>query len=127
MKKRMLIFGLLGPALGYLVLFALTLSVVGLDVKFRLIDLAAFYLLVLIPFSVCVFVDLHLQNQWWWERIAAASIAQFIVSYVVMLIVLPAVVFLVAGNLWFGLVGAIPAAICSWLANRITESENARP
>jgi hypothetical protein len=119
MKKRLLIFGLLGPALGYLVLWGLIRSESAVSVKLDWLFLALMYALQFIPLCVCGFVDFHLQDQWRWERLVAAVIAGFLTHMAMVIIVFTPAAFFAFSR--FSLVGVVPAVICSWLSDNFGE------
>jgi hypothetical protein len=74
------------------------------------------YVLQFIPLCVCALVDFHLQDQWWWERLVAAGIAGFLThAAMVIIFFTPAALFPFSK---FGLVGIVPAVICSWPSNK---------
>ena len=83
-KKRLLIFGLLGPALGFLVLWVLIRTSAGSATKDIWIAIPAVYAFELMPFCVCALVDLHLENQARWERFAAVAATGFVTSCAVL-------------------------------------------
>jgi hypothetical protein len=114
-KKRLLIFGLLGPALGFLVLWVLTRASAGSATKDIWIAIPAVYAFELMPFCVCALVDLHLEYQARWERLAAVAVTGFVTTCAVLL--MPGFLGTKLYVLQFGLVGAIPAAICSAAAH----------
>lgn len=120
MKNRVLIFALLGPAISCVVLaalsgdfpsfFASSDAFVAVPIVFG-VELA--------PFLLCALIDFFLEEARWWERLVVAAIAGFATVFMAAWMVGD-----VAQHSWnswtvqIGLIGAIPAMACSWLAGR---------
>src|SRR4051812_6635123 len=107
MKQRFLIFCLLGPALSCLVLAALDRSFV----EFWFVAAPIAMVVVLAPLLLCALIDLFFEEARLWERLVTATIAGFTLTFIAAWVI---------GATWqdirtlqVGLVGAIPAVICS--------------
>lgn len=114
-KSRILIFGLLGPAMSCVVLAILSEGF-G-DAAFVVVPVVL--VVELAPFLICALIDFLFEEVRWWERLVVAAIAGFVTTFVAALMI---------GNitqdirtLQIGLIGAIPAVVCSWLA-QVTRS-----
>jgi len=120
--KRFLIFALLGPLLGFVTFFWVLLQI--FDWVLGAPSTADIYQVVLIPMSYAIGIvpaliaglfDHALRNASW--RILWTTLFGYLVAF------LPIVSSLVMGYvhgpyvLIFGLVGAIPAAVASWLSS----------
>jgi hypothetical protein len=109
--KRFLIFSILVPPLA-LVIFNAPDVVMHHD--FKLLDLMTFgltYTILIIPAWLLAIVD------WKFRSFAGTTIAGAAIAYLAALII--GFPFLDSGStLMIGLIGAIPAAVCSWLSNK---------
>ncbi|TWA90340.1 hypothetical protein [Bradyrhizobium stylosanthis] len=104
--KRLLIFGLLGPALTYL----------SMDLATRTAarwwwPQPAIYLVVLVPLLLTGFADRSLRNARLWERLVSAGFVGFVTSGLAC-----ALAYRDLGALMFGFRAAIPAIACSLVA-----------
>ena len=130
--KRFVIFMLIGPAVGFAV-FLLRQWLAG---KFVGWEAAAFqlpitYLFAILPSLVMWFVDSLLFDKIRpWRRIVTLASVGYGASIVMLLIWSPVRVHL-PQLLIFGLVGAVQAAVCSWLVgvdgSAWTSSQSAEP
>ena len=120
MKRRLLTFGLLGPISGYLVFLALSgdhAALVGRSVG---LVMPLVFAVETVPFLICAIVDFFLENVRWWERVAVALVLGFLLTFFAVFALLPAATSTDWRLLPLGFVGAIPAAICSWLIRRMS-------
>jgi hypothetical protein len=116
MIKRVAIFGVLGPALGYLV-SALSVpsgAYLGMSTKATVIGII---LIELIPMLLCGLIDFYLREHLWWKRLGAVAAAGFVMVGLTPLVFFSRLNLVLASLHGFGIMGAIPAAICSWLSN----------
>ena len=130
--KRFVIFMLIGPAVGFAV-FLLRQSLTG---KFVGWEAAAFqlpitYLFASLPSLVMWFADWLLFDKMHpWRRIVTLASVGYAASIVMLLVWSPAQVHL-PQLLTFGFVGAVQAAVCSWLVgvdgSAWTSSQSAEP
>ena len=121
--KRLLIFGAIAPPLGFVVAFWVMLQIANwlagspttFDVA-QIMMLPTIYLVGLIPALLAAWFDHALAKHNVAYRIALTALFGYAISY------LP-----LAGVYWvgfahgpevllFGLIGAVPSAVCSWLA-----------
>ena len=114
--KRFLIFALLFPGIALVVFFALLSMAVGVfpDNPQALFVVGWGYVVGVVPALVCAVVDLLLRK----TRIPAV-IGTTLVGYGIAILA-ALMIFdwgLIGKILAFGLIGAIPAAVCSWLSN----------
>jgi FtsH-binding integral membrane protein len=114
--RRFLIFGLLGPAATYL----------SIDLATRTAERwwwpqPPIYVVELLPFLVCAFVDRAMKDARAWERLVLAGVSAILLSGL-------ASAFAYGGlAAWvFGLYAAIPGAACSLLATA-TDIEDTTP
>jgi hypothetical protein len=126
--KRFLIYALLGPPVGFAVLIVMTALLTPRmrgtpdNALFGAVALAipAAYLVGLLPAMIVAVVDLLLSKRKLalWPRICACTAAGYIVTMLGTygFRLPPNGRFLLFGL--FGLVGAIPAALCAWLSGR---------
>jgi hypothetical protein len=110
MKRRILIFSLLGPALSCLVLAALDRSFLNLWVIAAPITVVV----VLAPLLLCALIDLSLEEARLSERLVTMAISGFMLTFIATWMIGATSQNIRA--LQVGLVGAIPAVICSWLS-----------
>ena len=118
--RRVLVFGLLGPAASYLSFCFLT----GWHARWG--DLPLAYGIEVIPFLLCALIDFWLDEAPLWERFVVAGIAGFLGSAVAVSV---AAITLFHGNIAFAVLGfcaAIPAAVCS-LLSAVTDFGDAAP
>jgi hypothetical protein len=121
--KRILTYICLGPPLGLGVLFLVLLVVepgtrsdvvLGLALPFFLLPYA--YLAGIVPALIVCAIDWLLAKRLeLWPKVAVCTVVGYVATVVGMfgIHVIPSVKVAL-----FGMVGAIPAAICSWLSNR---------
>jgi hypothetical protein len=119
MKKRLLIFSLLGPALSFAALLTTSSYLPGSVIAFSFRGLATHYLLALAPFGLSAYLDFKLENYHWWVRAAVVAVVAPILQTLLLLVISP-VFFLFITTFAF-LIG-MPATICSLLANISKES-----
>ena len=121
--KRLLIFGAIAPPLGFVVAFWVMLQIAnwlaGSPITFdvaQIMMLPTIYLVGLTPALLAAWFDHVLAKRNVAYRIALTALFGYAISY------LP-----LAGVYWvgfargpevllFGLIGAVPSAVCSWLA-----------
>jgi len=114
--KRFVIFMLFGPAVGFAV-FLLRQWLTGKFVGWEAVafQLPITYLFAILPSLAMWFVDWQLFDRMRpWRRIVTLASAGYAASIVMLLIWSPTRVPL-PQLLTFGLVGAVQAAVCSWL------------
>jgi uncharacterized membrane protein len=117
MTRRILIFALLGPALGSVVLAALTGGFPGfLASSDALVIVPGVFAVTLLPFLLCAAIDFLLEDAKWWERLAAAAIAGLVTSFIAARTT--GAITQHVRTLQLGLIVAIPAMVCSWLAQQ---------
>jgi len=114
--KRFLIFALLFPAIAVAEFFALLSMALGMfpDNPQALFVVGWAYVVGVVPALICAVVDLLLRK----TRIPAL-IGTTLVGYGIAILA-GLTIFdwgLIGKILVFGLIGAIPAAVCSWLSN----------
>ena len=121
--KRFLIFVFLFPGIATAVFFALVTIAVALpDNPEALLVVMWGYVVGIVPALVCAVVDLFLRK----TRIPAI-IGTTLVGYGIAVLA-GLTIFdygLIGKILAFGLIGAIPAALCSWLSNEKRNGEQA--
>jgi FtsH-binding integral membrane protein len=114
--KRFLIFALLFPGIALAVFFALLSMAMGMfpDNPQALFVVGWGYVVGVVPALVCAVVDLLLRKTY-----IPAVIGTTLVGYGIAILA-GLTIFdwgLIGKILAFGLIGAIPAAVCSWLSN----------
>jgi hypothetical protein len=121
--KRFLIFGLLGPALGFVTFFWLLLQVMnallGARAMFdihQLVLLPLAYAFGIVPALLAALVDHVLARRHASRRILWTALFSYAAGFIPILS--PAFAGEMHGPylLLFGLIGAVPGAICSWLS-----------
>jgi hypothetical protein len=123
--RRFLIFALLGPLVGLAVMMVLTSyisdQVIIPDARLLTYGLPLAYMMGIVPAVLAALGD------WWfaprlgfWPRIGATCLAGYAVTVVAGLIIFSQSNNSLLDMMAFGFVGAIPAAICSWLSNART-------
>ncbi|WGD48590.1 hypothetical protein QA641_23330 [Bradyrhizobium sp. CB1650] len=117
MKRRILIFGLLGPTLSYLLFVLLSREHAGLLVRSAWLVAPIVFVVEGGPLLICGLLDFAMERVHWWERLAIALLTGFALTFVVIFAFLPNLAKAGPAILQLGLVGAIPAAICSFLAH----------
>lgn len=117
LKRRILVFGLLGPVLGYLVFLALSGDHAALVGRTVGLVLPLVFAVEVAPFLICAVVDFFMENVRWWERVVVAFLLGFLLTYAAVFALLPSAASTDWRILPLGLVGAVPAAICSWLVS----------
>ena len=127
--KRILIFLLLGPALGYGI-YLLWQMAVGRPIggaEGVLLGLPFAYIFGVLPTLVIGFVDRFLSDRvGLWTKVMITAIFGYVAS-VAMMSVWSAIPMPLAQLLTFGSVGAVQGAVCSWLSSdaRIPEATSA--
>lgn len=127
--KRILIFLLLGPALGYGIYLLWQVAVgrpIG-GVEGALLGLPFAYIFGVLPTLVIGFVDRFLDERInLWPKVMITAIVGYAAS-VAMMSVWSAIPMPLAQLLTFGSVGAVQGAVCSWLSsdNHIPEVTSA--
>lgn len=117
--RRILVFGFLGPAMSFLVV-ALLADLGGAHVFAQWqFFLGIVYGLALIPSLLCAWLDHQLAQATPWRRIATVATIAALMTLTVVLFISG-----LTGNaqlqvLMFGLAGALPAAVCSWLSSMV--------
>jgi hypothetical protein len=120
--RRFLIFALLGPPVGLAVMMALTSYIseraIIPDARLLTYGLPLAFMMGIVPALFAALAD------WWfapglgfWPRIGATFLAGYAVTVVAGLIIFSQANNSLLDMMAFGFVGAIPAAICSWLSN----------
>jgi uncharacterized metal-binding protein len=110
--KRLVVFGALGPAIGFLVVCVLDHRIAGDIIRSAEITLPLTYAFDLGPLLLCAFLDFHMEPARWWERLAVVAF----VGFVTVILLHLAMVGPKLTDLRVGLVGAIPAVLCCWLS-----------
>jgi hypothetical protein len=121
MKSRILIFCLLGPAASYVVLAALSEGFPSfLSASDALVAVPAVYVVELAPFLLCALIDFFIEEAKLWERLVVAAISGFATTFIAawMIGAIPQKFQM----LQIGLIGAIPAVLCSLLAGKSNRS-----
>jgi Family of unknown function (DUF5413) len=121
--KRLLIFGAIAPPLGFVVAFWVMLQIAnwlaGSPITFdvaQIMMLPTIYMVGLIPALLAAWFDHALAKRNVAYRIALTGLFGYAISY------LPLALAYWVGFahgpevLLFGLIGAVPSAVCSWLA-----------
>jgi hypothetical protein len=117
---RILTFGLLGPLLGYLVFLTLSGDHAALVGRTVGLVMPLVFAIESLPFLICAVVDFFLENVRWWERVAISFLLGFLLTFFAVFALLPTAAITDWRLLPLGLVGAIPASVCSWLvASRV--------
>jgi hypothetical protein len=121
--KRFLIFALLGPPLGFVAGFWVLLQFLNLTVGapstidyHQLVLLPVSYMMGIVPALIVVTFDHLMRNSRY--RILWTTLFAYAAGF---LPILGALAMGFIQSFWilpFGLIGAIPGAICSWLAGR---------
>jgi hypothetical protein len=118
--KRFLIFPDLFPPLALAIFLVPEATVSGIpEIGFIFLTLAYVYPIALIPASLTAAVDWSLSGRPVYLRIAVTVI------FATILAELTARLLGVPGSLNVWLMGAIPAAVCSWLSDKSMRSQNA--
>ncbi|MBX3553630.1 MAG: hypothetical protein KIT85_02145 [Pseudolabrys sp.] len=122
--RRFLIFAILGPPLGFVTLFWGLLGALGepptIDAG-QIVLLPMAYALGLVPALIAAAFDEYLARRGTPARILWTALLSCLTGF------LPILTSVIAGNvhgpyvLAFGLVGAVPGAICAWLSGAGTE------
>jgi hypothetical protein len=121
--NRFLVYGLIGPPIGVLVIFFVLMPLLQ-SFTFNLIAILFFlpvaYFNGLIPALLVGLVDHFLEDRGWplrW-RVPLCALAGYIVAFAPIFIAL--MMHLIGGPfvLLFGVIGMFPGAICCWLADR---------
>lgn len=121
MRKKILAYCLLGPALCYAMVWALNPSKVLVSLKSLRDTLPESYLVMTGPFFLGALADQIVKNKW---RMLVAIFVVFATMPIVILnLPRPAFSDTLASALKFSLLTIFPAAICSWLSN----ASNGRP
>jgi hypothetical protein len=113
--KRCMLFGLIGPLFGFMIFCVLDHRIAEDIISSAAITLPLTYVFEIGPLLVCAFVDLHMDRQCWWERLTVAAFSGFVTVILLHLAILgPKFT-----TMYVGLVGAIPAVVCSGLSTII--------
>ena len=121
--KRFLIFAVIAPPLGFVTAFWGMLQIANwmegepstFDLH-QMVLLPACYLVGLIPALLAAWFDRALAKRNLSWRIAFTSLFGYAISYVPLAGVVPMHLLHGPDVLLFGLVGAVPAAVCAWLS-----------
>ena len=111
MKRRVVIFCLLGPVLSCLVLAVQSRSFRD----FWVVAVPVTVVVVSMSLLLCALIDFYFEDERLWERVATAAISGFISTFLAAFLV--GATFQNIRTLQIGLVGAIPAVICSLLSS----------
>lgn len=117
MTKRMLIYALVGPFIGYLVMVAGSGGHRRLVLDAILIGLPILAAIWLIPLLLCALLDFFMERACWWERLFAVTMAGFATGWIGLFAVVPGLAHGGTATLLWGANGALAAAICSLLSN----------
>jgi hypothetical protein len=126
--KRFLIFGLLGPALGFVTFFWVLLqamnALLGARATFdihQLVLLPLAYAFGIVPALLAALVDHLLARRGVRGRIVWTTLFSYVAGFFPILLSMLDVT--TRGWFWllFGLIGAVPGAICSWLSGAAAE------
>ncbi|QDM21895.1 hypothetical protein FNL55_13675 [Tardiphaga sp. vice352] len=123
--KRILIFLLLGPALGYAIYLLWQLAVGRLigGAEGVLLGLPFAYIFGVLPTLVIGFIDRFLSDRIsLWPRVLISAAVGYVAS-VAMMSVWTAIPMPLAHLLTFGSVGAVQGAVCSWLSGDAEEAD----
>jgi hypothetical protein len=122
--KRILIFLLLGPALGYGI-YLLWQVAVGRPIggaEGVLLGLPFAYIFGVLPTLLIGFIDRFLSDRVsLWPKVMITALVGYVAS-VAMMSVWTAIPMPLAQLLTFGSVGAVQGAVCSWLSAEATEA-----
>ena len=119
--KRFLIFAILGPLIGLMIMLGISWFLAGNfgypGVRFWVYGLPLAYVLGLAPALVAGAANWLLASKLtFWLRVGATFCAGYIVTVLTGFVIFDTRYTSLPEVLAFGLVGAIPAAICSWLS-----------
>lgn len=122
--KRILIFLLLGPALGYAVYLLWQVAIgrpIG-GVEGVLLGLPFAYIFGVLPTLVIGFIDRFLSDRMsLWPKVMITAMVGYVAS-VAMMSVWTAIPMPLAHLLTFGSVGAVQGAVCSWLSDDVADA-----
>ncbi|MGN6461436.1 MAG: hypothetical protein ACTHLY_09510 [Pseudolabrys sp.] len=123
--RRFLIFALLGPALGFVTAFWILLQVfnglLGAPSTFdwhQVVLLPAAYMLGIIPALITALFDHVLARRHARFRILWTALFAYAATYLILLTAWSAGTVHGPALLAFGLIGALPGAVCAWLSGK---------
>jgi len=120
LKKRILIFGLLGPVLSYLVFIVLSREHAALLARSAWMVLPAVFAVEAVPLLLCGLLDFFMDKTPWWKRLVAALLSGFALTLLVVFAIWPSLAKADWHILQLGAVGALPSVICSWVVSLST-------
>jgi peptidoglycan/LPS O-acetylase OafA/YrhL len=115
--KRLLLFALLGPMVSLFVWCAIDRAIAKDILNAARITVPLMYAFAIGPLLLCAILDFYMEDARWWERLIMAAFAGFLTVTFAYWVLVPTLVSAKLAVLQVGLVGAIPAMLCSWLAN----------